>query len=114
MTETMASMASSRLCSLGASASVSSPATICRLGRGSRGGCRGGRRRRAEGIASTHTHAHPHEQQQVACGATNGGGYTVLFEEVVVKTQVGIALYDITDHVNRVLAKSGVKVSETQ
>ena len=37
------------------------------------------------------------------------GQCTVLFEDVVVKTQVGIALYDITNQVESVLAKSGVK-----
>ena len=49
-----------------------------------------------------------------AGGADVGAGaYKVLYEDVVVKTQVGIALYDITDHVNRVLEKSGVKVRKS-
>ena len=36
-------------------------------------------------------------------------GYTVLFEDVIRQTQLGIALYDITEDVEKVLAKSQVK-----
>merc|ERR1711937_350043 len=96
-------------------ASISSPAGSSRFAHG--GTAHRGRRERGRltltrpgAGGKRYKHAAAAGTTAQAGGADVGAGaYKVLYEDVVVKTQVGIALYDITDHVNRVLEKSDVK-----